>query len=577
LTFKASTKLGRILRDPAATEIMFAGLPAIAGSPHLALMRSFTLEDVAGMLGTDDEVFARMIRSLGELPDDRRSDPEPLPCEQYEPLDVKVASATVVVPETCALWGIHEVVLDGPAHGNPFVDVELGARYVHGDRSVDAWGFYDGDGTYRVRFMPDAEGPWTFRTYSNARSLDTIEGTFVCGEAEPGTHGPVHVAQTFHFGHADGTPHLPIGTTCYAWTHQDDDLQQQTLATLATSPFNKLRMCVFPKSYLFNENEPQRHAFECNDDGAFDLTRFNPAFFRHLERRVADLARLGIQADVILFHPYDRWGYSEMPPTVDDRYLRYVVARLAAFDNVWWSLANEYDFMWDKETADWERFGQLVATRDPHDHLIGIHNGREIFDHSRPWISHCSMQRVDSYRTAENTTEWREQWNKPVVIDECAYEGDIEFTWGNVTAQELTRRCWEGALRGGYVGHGETYVHPSEVLWWSKGGVLRGESPARIAFLRAVLEAGPLALEPLATMSRWGYPTAGVEGQYYLQYLGFFQPRSQTFELPEQERYRYEVIDTWEMTITDHGAHAGPHRVDLPAKPHLAIRITRLD
>ena len=29
---------------------------------------------------------------------------------------------------------------------------------------------------------------------------------------------------------------------------------------------------------------------------------------------------------------------------VDDRYLRYVVARLAAYRNVWWSLANEYDF-----------------------------------------------------------------------------------------------------------------------------------------------------------------------------------------------------------------------------------------
>src|SRR5262249_53510248 len=34
-----------------------------------------------------------------------------------------------------------------------------------------------------------------------------------------------------------------------------------------------------------------------------------------------------------------------MPAAVDDRYVRYLVARLAAHRNVWWSLANEYDFM----------------------------------------------------------------------------------------------------------------------------------------------------------------------------------------------------------------------------------------
>ena len=37
-----------------------------------------------------------------------------------------------------------------------------------------------------------------------------------------------------------------------------------------------------------------------------------------------------IEADLILFHPYDRWGYATMPAEADDRYLRYVIARLCA-------------------------------------------------------------------------------------------------------------------------------------------------------------------------------------------------------------------------------------------------------
>jgi hypothetical protein len=47
------------------------------------------------------------------------------------------------------------------------------------------------------------------------------------------------------------------------------------------------------------------------------------------------LQALGIQADLILFHPYDYWCYARMPPEADERYLRYAAARLAAYRNVW--------------------------------------------------------------------------------------------------------------------------------------------------------------------------------------------------------------------------------------------------
>ncbi len=47
-----------------------------------------------------------------------------------------------------------------------------------------------------------------------------------------GNHGPVRVRYATHFGYEDGTPYVPIGTTGYAWTHQGDRLEEQTLATL---------------------------------------------------------------------------------------------------------------------------------------------------------------------------------------------------------------------------------------------------------------------------------------------------------------------------------------------------------
>ena len=95
-------------------------------------------------------------------------------------------------------------------------------------------GFYDGDGIYRVRFMPDTQGEWRYHTRSNRAELDGKTGAFTVGRADAGQPRPGPAsANTYHFAYADGTPYQPIGTTCYAWTHQADELEEQTLATLA--------------------------------------------------------------------------------------------------------------------------------------------------------------------------------------------------------------------------------------------------------------------------------------------------------------------------------------------------------
>src|SRR5687768_6531291 len=307
-------------------------------------------------------------------------------------------------------WGLFELSLNGTSTGNPFKEVELRATFEQGGRAVDVLGFYDGDGIYRVRFMPATTGTWTYTTRSNDKALDGVAGSVEVGPPEPGNRGPVRVADRFHFAYADGTGFKPIGTTSYAWNHQGEAMEQQTLATLAESPFNKIRMCVFPKHYRYNENEPEFYPFSLVKRGSsewamgsfgqpstwsFDFERFEPAFFRHLEQRITDLQKIGVEADLIIFHPYDRWGFARMTAEQDDFYLKYLVARLAAFPNVWWSLANEYDLMPQKSLEDWDRFLRILAENDPHGHLRSNHNCFAFFDHTHPLITHCSIQRPD--------------------------------------------------------------------------------------------------------------------------------------------------------------------------------------
>lgn len=496
--------------------------------------------------------------------------------------------------ETVEQWDIFELALHGSAEGNPYLDVELTAQFAYKHRMVEVDGFYDGNGIYHIRFMPDARGTWRYCTRSNLNALNGAEGTFTCVAPTQGNHGPVRVSNTYHFTYADGTPYKQVGTTCYAWTHQSDELEEQTLATLHSAPFNKLRMCIFPKHYLFNENEPALYPFPCLSRGSstwdisriwtgetpggwsFDFSRFDPAFFQHLERRVADLMALGIEADIILFHPYDRWGFAAMDAETDDRFLRYVVARLAAYRNIWWSMANEYDLLKQKTIADWDLFFRIVQEHDPYQHPRSIHNCFAFYNHAKPWVTHLSIQWSD----LAQTRTWREQYRKPVVVDECGYEGNIPPSWGNISAEEMVHRFWEGTVNGGYVGHGETFLHPEDILWWAKGGVLRGQSAPRLAFHRRILEDSPAAgLDPMdAVFSSWtGFPCAGQQHAYYLAYFGRHQPAQVTVYVPEDEQYRGEVIDTWGMTVTPleesigHGAV-----VQLPGKPYQALIMRRI-
>lgn len=577
MPFSKNARLTDILADPNASRVLESHLPGFTSWNDWSLTPLTKLDEVAHWArGVGDQVpdLSALWAELAALESSPNTAPASSPPTPTSPASTAKNSVASPVTVRAQQWGTAEIVLQGPSSGNPFVDVELNAAFHCGAESLRVGGFYDDGGTYRIRFMPPIPGEWHFLVTSNAPALDGITGTVQATSPEADNHGPVVVRDTFHFAYSDGTPYLPLGTTAYAWTNQMQELQEQTLRTLSASPFTKIRMCVFPKSYSYNSNEPESYAYEKTKDGAWNFARFNTAFFRNLERRILELQKLGIEADLILFHPYDRWGFSDMPAWADDMYLRYLVRRLGAFRNVWWSLANEYDYMTTKQEADWERFAAVVGQNDHAGHLLSIHNGSTFYDYTRPWVTHCSVQRTDNYLSAENIAMWRQQWGKPVVLDEVGYEGDVAEGWGNLSPQELVRRCWEGAVRGGYVNHGETYLDEHDIIWWAKGGSLKGQSADRIGFLaRLIAEAPSGRWDPMP--SDWDSRTGG-DNDHRIIYLGIGRPRFRSVLVPPSASWHVDVIDTWNMTITTLPTPAnGRVIVDLPGREYMAIRVRR--
>lgn len=501
-------------------------------------------------------------------------------------------------PTSVEQWDIWELSVPGPETGNPFIEQQIFGEFYGENEHKTVRGFYDGDGVYRLRFMPAFSGTYHFIVRTSFR--EEICGTFGVTSASGGNHGPVRVSSTWHFAYEDGTSYYCLGTTCYVWELQSYERIQETLKSLKDTCFNKIRFCIFPKHYIFNLVDPLTfpyegtpmdaqilteenfHLYSGKSNGScWDFTRFCCRHFQQVEYAIGELMKLGIEADLILLHPYDRWGFSCMKPEEDDLYFKYAIARFSAFRNVWWSLANEYDFMYHKAESDWERLARIICEEDPYGHLRSIHNGRQFYDYRRPWITHCSIQRQEAVLSAEHTDEWRKMYQKPVVLDEICYEGNLMFGWGNISGRELVRRFWEGFLRGGYPGHGETLLSPDEVLWWSHGGKLKGESWKRFRFLYDIIASVPgRGIAPYDF--HWEYTCGTPESEqeckvksWYLLYFGFKRPAYMDFFFEDNVEFEIHVIDTWNMSIEPAGIGKGNFRVLLPGREYMCIRLMK--
>ena len=498
-------------------------------------------------------------------------------------------------------YEMHEISIKGTEPEGSQVNVEVMGVFEHtkGNIRIETKGFYAGNGIYKVRFYPVKSG--TYR-YSIAGAVNET-GTIDCKAAGKEKHGMVKASGT-HFKYADGTWFYPFGTTVYALSHQEDDFVEETFETLKKAPFNKIRMCVFPKHYDYNNNEPPYFPFE-KINGKWDMNRPCFRFWDRLEYHISRLNDMGVECDLILFHPYDKWGFASLTKEEALVYLDYVTRRLQAFSNIWWSLANEYDLL-DYEQSDWETFADFIHNNDAYGHLLSNHQIVTPWDFSNKNTTHICLQTSE----LEYLSEDIKKYGKPLMVDECCYEGNIPMGWGNISGFEMVNRFWKVFTQGGYCTHGETFLNDTETLWWSKGGKLIGESPKRIGFLREIADSlpGPVsfngkdlneaefasmkehiseeqkALPFVKLMLKLPWEKAkfmlnanremeGNCGTYaYIKYYGRHCTKVGSLVLPEDKKYDVEVIYVWEMTREKllQGV-SGKVEVNMPGKEGTAL------
>jgi hypothetical protein len=285
-----------------------------------------------------------------------------------------------------ARWGMHEFSAKGRAHvANPFRDAALVGEFISPSGKTNVIdGFCDGDDTWRLRFVPNEQGEWSYLL--RGEGVEILQrGKLRC--TAPRGHGfiRIHPENPYAFAHADGTPFFPMGDTCYGLNDDSSitpELRAQYLATRRAEHFNFVRMSVG-----HSEARAATNAAYWAWGGTTqkpDLDQLNPVFFRGLDELFRDLKTRGMNVELILLNFYRRpfTDTNAWTPARERLWLRYVVSRYAAFDNVFlWTIANEYethpdgryrldfpgDVEWAKATA------RFIKAIDSYRHLVTIH------------------------------------------------------------------------------------------------------------------------------------------------------------------------------------------------------------
>ena len=77
------------------------------------------------------------------------------------------------------IWDIVTVSVIGPSTGNPFKEIEITATFKSPKKiNTTVNGFYNGNGSYIIRFMPNEIGSWSYYTSSNNPYVEDKIGYF---------------------------------------------------------------------------------------------------------------------------------------------------------------------------------------------------------------------------------------------------------------------------------------------------------------------------------------------------------------------------------------------------------------
>lgn len=437
-------------------------------------------------------------------------------CTRWAPCELDLTTTSTTLTDA-ALYGLR------PAVTLERVDA---AGQVLETRQLEAFYFErtgSSQGRFKARLNPTQQGTYRF-SFSASVAMTSTEppapATFACGPRAPLAGGGVNQGflrsnpgNTQNFVWDSGVRIFPWGQTYYQLVNlarkslnnelagqppNDARWQNPVLTSRNSYRLNKVRFLLSPwRGDIRSSVNVDTKVFQKNPDGTLHRDKIDVQHWKAIDRVVQFLFDQGIVADLILFHDGDASNSPFGTPAQNRRYTRYAAARYAAFPNVIWSLANEYQLVTGDSPAGngpWNDLGCLLrggcggyATgADPwiasgtFRRPLSIHNNINTTDATRPrnlsypcfeffttgWATHVSLQTkeggaaadVEAFNSvarnrrpadAQACAGLSSTTRLPVINDEYGYIGN--FSSNSVTDRTRHRRgMWGVVTAGGF-------------------------------------------------------------------------------------------------------------------------------
>lgn len=456
---------------------------------------------------------------------------------------------SIEAPDSVQQYGVAEFVfrIENPSIQNPFTDINVNGKFTSLRGSIDVTGFSDSqDGSvFRLRFSPDLPGTeYKYIVSVNGKGIEAaFNGNLI--STRPAGKGPVIADPRYpkHFIYA-GTrePFIHMGITEYNLLDiSNNDAQvAATIDYCVKNGFNKIRFLLagYPRDFDNRSSDDVDHGVPVDPWKApnygglpgrvnplpawpgkphnYDFERFNPEYWQQVDRAVRLMKEKGIVATCILMIEKQNLP-KEIGRLTENEYrlYKYAVARLAAFDNVWWDLGNEHN---EYRDAEWgNKMGDFVKEIDPYNRLSSAHAYADFFYGNSSWADFIITQQYGDLDSVHNWTLKYYNVKKPYINEEYGYEGSADKPVGHGMNSNWVRKChWAIAMAGGYGTYGDW---SNGVSYFYMGIPGPGKAATELKQLKLLLESVPFrSMIPSDNLTTNGY-CLSQPGKMWLVYL----------------------------------------------------------
>jgi hypothetical protein len=376
---------------------------------------------------------------------------------------------------TAKKFGVHEVTLIGNAAvANPFATAVSVTFLAPSGRTVMVDAFYDGGDIWRARVYVEEAGVWRWVSTSyDDPALHNQSGSFTAAHSHLRGMLRKHRRNPRQWMTDDGKTFLNLSDTAYRFFKESEALWQDYSRDIVAMGMTSIRVLAL-------------------GDWDWDLywedhakTRFRLSAFQTTDVRLHWLLdhypHLYIQ--LILFpdgEPSDDAFWTYLPHGVRERTMRYMIARWAAFPQLFWLVTNDTTVAEDRpHNRAWaQEVGQYFARQDPWRHLISFGPiRRQVFPFTKAkdlkWVSYIHLQ--TAYALAADQV--RAYANTPlhVFCGEDLYEQTQAATNPAKPRYFYRRLFWSWLLSGGSATYGgriaiQPYSQTNSLAWTNLDG-----------------------------------------------------------------------------------------------------------